>query len=90
MIRMATCLVLALALAGCTSSAERAAEIAAKEDAACQSYGFKPGSDAYVNCRTQLAASRQQFAAAKVHAKAAILSEPTHCELSGVANTNCY
>jgi hypothetical protein len=89
MIRIVVCLVLGLALAGCTSSAETA-QIAAKEDAACQSYGYKPGSDAYVNCRTQLAATRQQLAAAKVHAKAAILSEPTHCELSGTANANCY
>ena len=89
MVRIAMCLLLGVALAGCTSS-ERSAQIAANEDAACQSYGFKPGSDAYVNCRTQLAATRQQLAAAKVHAKAAILSEPTHCELSGVANANCY
>lgn len=34
-------------------------EIAAKDDTICRSYGAKPGSDAYVQCRTANAQQRQ-------------------------------
>jgi hypothetical protein len=37
----------ALALSGCISGARHAAQ----DDATCQGYGAKPGSDLYVQCR---------------------------------------
>jgi hypothetical protein len=37
-----------LLLAGCSASRE---QLAARDDAECLSYGAKPGSDAYVQCR---------------------------------------
>jgi hypothetical protein len=51
---------LALSLAGFANhqarqqaeAATQARQIAANDDARCQSYGAKPGSDAYVSCRT--------------------------------------
>jgi len=43
---------LALSLSGCIGSAVR--------DAKCQSWGARPGSDAYVNCRAQLEAARRR------------------------------
>jgi hypothetical protein len=51
--KMAT-LFLAVVLAGCVSSAERAA----RDDSECQSYGAKPGSDLYVQCRLGVAKMR--------------------------------
>lgn len=43
---------LILPLGGCfQSAAERQAEIAAKDDMECRSYGAQPGSPAYVHCR---------------------------------------
>lgn len=48
-------------LLGCTSDQEKLANAqaakaqqAAADDAQCQSYGVRPGSDAYVSCRMQL------------------------------------
>jgi hypothetical protein len=56
----------ALALTSCVSReqlAERAAaaraEIAYQDDVQCQSYGARPGSDAYVACRMNAANARQ-------------------------------
>ena len=75
-----------LALAGCFTTEE---ERAAKDDANCGSYGAKPGSDAYIQCR--MAAAHDT--AIK---KAAVLSSdsgPTHCTSTGTGNsvsTNCY
>lgn len=37
----------------------------AKDDQQCLSYGAQKGSDAYVNCRAQLEASRRQASAAR-------------------------
>lgn len=42
-----------LALAGCTTFGD------VKRDAKCQSFGAKPGTEAYVNCRAQLEAARR-------------------------------
>jgi len=44
-----------LALCGCASP-ER---LAAADDARCTSYGFRPGTDAYANCRMQADMQRQ-------------------------------
>lgn len=57
---MTRAILLALLLAGCMSSEERLAANNAKDDQQCLSYGAKPGTDAYVNCRTQLESARRQ------------------------------
>jgi hypothetical protein len=60
----AICLV--LSLAACASwDAERRARLAAADDAKCQGYGFKPGTEPYGNCRLQVEQIRatQQVAA---------------------------
>lgn len=49
-------LVLAIPLAGCIVQSEaeiaaRKAELAAKDDGVCKSYGAQPGTDVYVQCR---------------------------------------
>lgn len=46
-----------VSLGGCITD-EWAAERNAKDDQKCQSYGARPGSDAYVNCRAQLDSAR--------------------------------
>jgi hypothetical protein len=47
--------VLALPLAGCLTPQERMAEVKARndvmDDQTCQSYGAKPGTDIYIQCR---------------------------------------
>ena len=51
-----------LCLAGCADyqarqqaeAAAQARQIAANDDARCQGYGAKPGSDAYVSCRMNI------------------------------------
>lgn len=58
-----------LALTGCASQQQ----IAANDDATCQSYGAVPGSNAYIQCRMQRDGIRQQGAEAR---RTAILSEP--------------
>lgn len=62
-------ILLALLLAGCASRQE----IAADDDATCQSYGAQPGSNAYVECRMRRDNIRQQGAEAR---RAAILASP--------------
>lgn len=52
--------VLLTALAGCASHDPDPAQIAVNQDAQCQSYGAKPGSDAYVQCRVNLANQQNQ------------------------------
>jgi len=59
----------ACALAGCASRQE----IATDDDATCRSYGAEPGSQAYIQCRMQRDALRQQDRTARA---AAILSSP--------------
>lgn len=46
-------------LGGCATSADRAAA----DDEKCRSYGAKPGSPDYVQCRTQLDAARTNSSA---------------------------
>jgi hypothetical protein len=41
------------------------AELAAKDDAICQSYGAKPGSAEYINCRGQQDQRRTTFRASQ-------------------------
>ncbi|MGJ4947303.1 hypothetical protein [Bradyrhizobium sp. HKCCYLS20291] len=62
-------LVLVLAgplLAGCFKSTEEVrAQLAAKDDRDCQSYGAQPGSPAYVQCRATRAAGHDAANAAE-------------------------
>ncbi len=46
-------------LSGCQTIAERRAEQDVEDAASCRSFGAKPGSDAYVLCRTDLQRNRE-------------------------------
>lgn len=48
------------ALAGCANHEPDPSQLAIRDDAQCQSYGAKPGSDAYVQCRVSLANQQGQ------------------------------
>jgi hypothetical protein len=54
---------LAFLLAACASKEERVARMVAEDDAACQSYGFEKGTDAYAECRIRMADRRLDDAA---------------------------
>ena len=52
------------------------------DDQRCQSYGFRPGTQGYANCRLTLEVSRQQR-----------VRSPTNCTTAlggGMATTTCY
>jgi predicted RNA binding protein YcfA (HicA-like mRNA interferase family) len=95
-------ILLAVALSGCLTPQERAQQAqeraqqlreqwAAADDAKCRSYGSKPGEPAYVQCRTQLDASRTQAAAAESAANITAASVPHTCVCNQVMNaTQCY
>jgi hypothetical protein len=74
-----------LLLAGCVTAQERMVQLAAADDAKCQSYGAQPGSPPYIQCRTQLDATRTQAAATI----AAAPSGPTTCTRT-FNTTTCY
>lgn len=60
------------------------------DDQKCQSYGAKPGSDAYVACRAQLEAG-QNKPPVVVQAPAAAATHCTSMPLGGgMVSTNCY
>jgi hypothetical protein len=48
----------AIALAGLLGGCVSAQQLAAQDDAKCQSYGAAPGTPAYANCRVQLDTTR--------------------------------
>jgi hypothetical protein len=70
---VAAILVAGLALSGCVTAEEMAAQNARADDSSCQSYGAAPGSSEYYTCRMtkdqtrtyisaiQAEAARQQF-----------------------------
>ncbi|WP_331372872.1 hypothetical protein [Sinorhizobium chiapasense] len=58
---------IAAGLSGCMTATERAA----RDDAECQSYGARPGSDAYVNCRVAQGSIRAQQAQASAQRRMA-------------------
>lgn len=61
-------------LSGCASlDGPTPAQLAASDDATCLSYGFKPKTDTYANCRLQLAQGRAQRRTA---ISAAMLAQP--------------
>jgi hypothetical protein len=47
-------------LTGCTNHEQKAAEQAASDDTQCQSYGAKPGTDPYIQCRVSLSQQHAQ------------------------------
>lgn len=65
---------MSMVVAGCASLAGPTPEqIAAAQDAECRSYGAKPGTDAYVDCRMRLVQMEQQRRTALA---TAIISRP--------------
>jgi len=80
--KLARICMLCIALGGCATNHARQEEIAArnaaKDDEKCQSYGAKPGTPGYIQCRTQLDTARTTAAAV-----------PSTCITSG-NTTNCF
>lgn len=64
---------LSLLCSGCLTTEEQAEQAAAADDASCQSYGAKRGTDLYIQCRMQKDQQRQANRAAVA---AAIASQP--------------
>lgn len=62
--RLFVALSLMAALGGCAVKEHMRQRDAARDDAACQSYGALPGSDAYIACRAQLGSGRKAAAGA--------------------------
>jgi hypothetical protein len=61
MTKFAFCMMLFSVLSGCITAeqaAQRQQEQRLADDTTCQSYGVKPGSDAYVACRMNLGNNR--------------------------------
>jgi hypothetical protein len=48
-----------LSLAGCAGHGPTRDYVGEADDAKCRSYGAKPGTDAYVACRSRIGAARQ-------------------------------
>jgi hypothetical protein len=67
--------ILGMLSADCVSDEERAANIAASDDGACQSYGASPGTTEYFQCRMMKDQRRQATNAALA---GAILSRMTY------------
>lgn len=74
---MKRAVLLALLLSGCVTAAEREARFDSADDARCQGYGAKAGTDAYVNCRVQMSNQRASLRAARA------ADGPTTCTRSG-------
>lgn len=66
--RLGAVVAIALGLSGCLTAEEQAAQTATRDDAVCQSYGAKPGSDAYVLCRSGRQHDRVSIEAAQISA----------------------
>jgi hypothetical protein len=64
MIRTALILCVCLTLAGCLTQQQYYEQVAAKEDAQCQSWGNQPGTGPYQQCRYTLAQERENKRAA--------------------------
>lgn len=64
--RMVFVFLLAGTMAGCSTmgTGPTMEQVAASDDAQCLSYGFKPATDSYANCRMQLQQTRAQNARA--------------------------
>jgi hypothetical protein len=95
MVRGLIALMLGLSLAGCFQNpAEHAAQASMADDAQCTSYGAKPGSDAYVQCRMNLDNQRQTNRRAAVGAfleaqRQNNAKQPSGYQMPTSRQTNC-
>ena len=84
------CVFLALPLAGCLGMASDAeiaaqkAELASKDDETCRSYGAKPGTDGYINCR--VAQTQRRDAAENAAASAPVIINNVSSEPASYPN----
>src|SRR5262252_1826323 len=78
---------LATALTGCVTAQERAAQVNAVQDATCRSWGLKPGTDGYANCRMEL--NRQAAADARAREAAYVASAWWNQPLPQTQTQNC-
>jgi hypothetical protein len=69
------------------TNAERNASESAADDAACRQYGALPGTDAYTNCRLQMAQMRQQRRIAHEQA-VAVMMQGMDAEMAATAQAN--
>ena len=72
--RVVLAVVVGLGLAGCQTPEMKAAE-QASNDQTCRSYGAKPGSDTYVQCRLQMDQMNQQRRIARSQQLSAISAQ---------------
>lgn len=73
-------------LGGCASAAERAAARAEKDNAKCAGYGFKPGTEAFAQCRMTQDVERQRAINEAINSN----SSCTTTAHGNSATTNCY
>ena len=73
-------------LGGCATAAERAAQRADRDNAKCAGYGFKPGTEAFAQCRMTQDVERQRAINEAINSN----SSCTTSMHGGVATTNCY
>jgi hypothetical protein len=78
MSRLVATVAVCILTAGCLNDQQFAAQIPVSDDVACQSYGAKPGSEAYFRCRVAKNQQRQVVAAVIA---AALLGQPPLAEV---------
>ena len=83
-----TAALFALLLGGCVTGGPHSPEVAAADDRECQSYGAKPGTDVYIQCRITKNSQHEQ-------AMATVLSGAggggsTTCQGAGGNTAICY
>jgi hypothetical protein len=85
---------LALPLGGCQTMATdgpHSPKVAAIDDAECQSYGAKPGSDAYIKCRELKSQTHEQtMATVLAGGGSGGGGGSTTCQGAGGTTTICY
>lgn len=73
-------LIACLGLTACASLSEKGqAQVAARDSARCESYGFKEGTDAFAQCRLTIATARSQGGPAPPIYTPAQRPAPTSC-----------
>lgn len=103
---MIVVVIAATLLAGCSTLGESPEQVAADDDASCTNYGFKPGTDAFAQCRLQLAQGHNEDDRARRARMAAVgaalmNNQPRTCSTmasgstfgstySGYGTTTCY
>ena len=72
--RVLSVAIIGLALAGCVSPQQMAAQQSASDDAECRQIGARPGTDIYVQCRMFKQQQRTRKAEADAASSAALLA----------------